>query len=143
MIVQYWNEVSTCCFLSSSLLVNARVKKLDFIYFLLSLEGLFSHGEIRSFMLTVFLLYAFFFQLCIRIVSPLYNLNVMKCEGEIVWVTCVVSEDVVCLRALILDMTYLEETEEGSSLCPVPDGHPSWNLLLLPGAPLSRVYFQY
>lgn len=96
MIVQYWNEVSTWCFLSSSLLVNARVKKLGFIYFLLSLEGLFSHGEIRSFMLTVFLLYAFFSQLCIRIVSPLYNLiNVMKHEGEIVWVTCEVS--VVCL----------------------------------------------
>lgn len=40
----------------------------------------------------------FFFQLCIRIVSPLYNLiNVMKHEGEIVGVTCVVSEDMVCL----------------------------------------------
>lgn len=84
----------------------------------------------------------FFFQLCIRIVSPLYNLiNVMKHEGEIVWVTCEVS--VVCLWALILDMTCLEETEEGSSLCPVPDGQPSWNLLLLPRALLSRVYFQY
>lgn len=86
----------------------------------------------------------FFPQSCIKIVSPLCNLmTVMKHEREVVWVTCVVWEEVAFLWALILVMKYLEKMGEGGSLWPMPDGHPSWNLLLIPGALLRRVYFQY
>lgn len=57
------------------------------VYFLLSLKGLFSHGEIQPFMLSVSLLYepVFFFpSRALRFSAlPLYNrINIIKHEGD-------------------------------------------------------------